>query len=87
MNNHSEMILDEYGQKYTIYFKVMEIVLDTLRGFVTEYGILVNTVEARVKDYLSLKEKLERNLRTHIKWQNPGLFFLPIHRHFGLWKG
>ncbi len=60
MNNHSEMILDEYGQKYTIYFKVMEIVLDTLRGFVTEYGILVNTVEARVKDYLSLKEKLER---------------------------
>lgn len=60
MDSHTEFILDEYGQKYTLYFKVMEVALDTLKGFVTEYGILVNTVEARVKDYLSLKEKLER---------------------------
>ena len=60
MDQHSEFILNQYKEKYTLYMKVREIALNKLREFVTEFGTIVNSIEGRVKDYDSLKGKLAR---------------------------
>lgn len=59
MDQHAEMILNEYREQYANFHIIREIVLNKLKEFVAEFGIVVNSVEARIKDEGSLAGKLE----------------------------
>ena len=49
MDQHAEMILNEYREQYANFHIIREIVLDKLKEFVAEFGIVVNSVEARIR--------------------------------------
>lgn len=59
MDLHAEMLLEQYKQKLNIYEKMKEIVLNELKKYVNEFGIIVNCVEGRIKTEKSLAGKLE----------------------------
>lgn len=59
MDLHSEMILNQYLSKLDCYKKVQEIVTNELNKIVSDLGMLVNSVDSRVKTEKSLKGKLE----------------------------
>lgn len=59
MDQHVELLLDQYKENYESFVTIKKIVLDTLGGFVGEFKSIVNSVEGRVKQYDSLKGKLE----------------------------
>lgn len=54
-----EMILDEYKSKIELYELLDKIVIEKLKDYVKELGIIVNSVESRIKTEKSLKGKLE----------------------------
>ena len=59
MDLHSEMIFNQYLAAIDSYKKLQEIVTNELKHIVSDLGMLVNTVESRVKTEKSLKGKLE----------------------------
>ncbi len=59
MDLHSEMILNEYRENKAVFEQIKRIVVEQLHGYVADFGILVNSVEARVKTEKSLAGKLE----------------------------
>ncbi len=56
---HCTMILEEYNESKNVFEKMKSIVLDALNKSITENGIYVNAIEARVKTEKSLAGKLE----------------------------
>lgn len=59
MDLHSEMIFNQYLQNIDSFNKIQEIVTNELKKIVSDLGMLVNSVESRVKTEKSLKGKLE----------------------------
>ena len=59
MDLHSEMILSQYEAKLDTYKRMQEIVTNELKKIVSDLGMLVNSVESRVKTEESLKGKLD----------------------------
>mgnify|MGYP003299083243 CR=1 FL=1 len=61
MDLHSEMILNQYKQNIDLFNKIQEIVTNELKKIVSDLGMLVNSVESRVKtDSHSLSKLLAR---------------------------
>lgn len=56
---HCSMILEEYNESLCVFEKMKSIVEDTLAKKITENGIYVTAIEARVKKEKSLAGKLE----------------------------
>ena len=59
MDLHSEMILNQFIERKESFNKMQEIVTNELKSIVSDLGMLVNSVESRVKSEKSLKGKLE----------------------------
>ncbi|MCQ2776199.1 MAG: (p)ppGpp synthetase [Bacilli bacterium] len=59
MNEHSQMILDEYKEHLEDYNILKDVVLNTLKKFSINITKLVNSIEARVKTEESLVGKLD----------------------------
>lgn len=59
MDLHSEMIFNQYLANVDSFKKMQEIVNNELKKIVNDLGMLVNSVESRVKTEKSLKGKLE----------------------------
>lgn len=59
LNIHGTMILEEYCDALPLFEKMKDIVLSALNRCLSENGILVTAVEARVKTEQSLAGKLE----------------------------
>lgn len=57
---HCQMILDEYLENLEIFDKMKNLVEDTLHKLVSDNGLYVNAIEARIKTEDSLTGKLER---------------------------
>jgi ppGpp synthetase/RelA/SpoT-type nucleotidyltranferase len=57
---HGSMLLEEYREKYPIYKKLCAIVKEKLIEHISQSGIELNTIEARIKTEKSLAGKLER---------------------------
>ena len=59
MDQHCEMILEEYRQKYHLYEKLDRIVLAELNRVVESFKTIVESVGSRIKTEESLAGKLE----------------------------
>lgn len=59
LDMHCTMILEEYRAKKPMFDKMLEIVKSELRERISEAGLYVTAIEARVKDEASLAGKLE----------------------------
>ena len=59
MDLHSEMILNQYTSNIDSFNKIKEIITDELKKIISHLGMLVNSVESRVKTEKSLKGKLD----------------------------
>lgn len=59
MDQHNEMILEQYRENQNNYKIIEEIVINQLKGYVKDFGNLVNCVESRIKSEKSLIGKLE----------------------------
>lgn len=59
MDQHSEMIFNQYLQSVDCYKKIQEVVTNELKKIVNDLSMIVNSVESRVKTEKSLKGKLE----------------------------
>lgn len=59
MDAHCEMILEQYRENLPVYVQLQSLVVKTLKDFVSNLGVIVNSVEARVKTEKSLIGKLE----------------------------
>jgi len=59
LDAHCEMIMNEYRQNKPSFDKMKDIALDTLKQAIANVGILVTTIEGRVKEEKSLAGKLE----------------------------
>lgn len=59
MNLHNEMILEQYQENLDTFQIIRDIVLEKLHSFVEDLGILINSVEGRVKTRASLAGKLD----------------------------
>ncbi|MCQ2087265.1 MAG: (p)ppGpp synthetase [Bacilli bacterium] len=59
MDLHSEMLLNQYIERKESFSKMQEVVTNELKSIVKDLGMLVNTIESRVKTEKSLKGKLE----------------------------
>ncbi|MCR5350711.1 MAG: hypothetical protein K6E20_06960 [Acholeplasmatales bacterium] len=59
MDLHCEMILDEYKENLKTYAKIEELVSKELNRYVKDFGVVVNSVETRIKTLESLTGKLE----------------------------
>ncbi len=56
---HCTMILEEYRERYSVFQKIRQLVLDIINQRLSEIGLYVTAVEARVKTEESLAGKLE----------------------------
>jgi len=59
MDLHSEVIFNEFLQNKDTFIKMQEIVTNELKDIVNGLGMLVNSIESRVKTEKSLEGKLE----------------------------
>ena len=59
MDPHAEMILEQYKENLDNYKLIQEIAMKQLNSYVSDLGILVNSVESRIKAEKSLAGKLE----------------------------
>lgn len=59
MDLHSEMILNQYKLNIDLFNKIQEIITNELKKIVSDLGMLVNSVESRIKTEKSLRGKLE----------------------------
>ena len=59
MDQHCEMILEEYDSKRYIYERIQRIVVKELHQYVDDFKTIVNSIEARIKERNSLIGKLE----------------------------
>ena len=59
MDSHAELLLDEYSSNLPTYKELLKIVLKKLNIFVKDFGVIINSVEGRVKQKESLAKKLE----------------------------
>ena len=60
MNPLNEILLAEFEAKHTVYERLLNVVLETLRKAIGKSGIYVTTIEGRVKTTDSLDGKLAR---------------------------
>ena len=60
LDQHCEMILDEYRQKQPLFERVKNIILNNIRTGLDENHVLIAGLEGRVKTEESLSGKLER---------------------------
>ena len=67
MDLHSEMILNEYRDNLETFKKMQEIATKELKKIVKDLGLIVNSVESRVKEEKSLQGKLELKEGVRIK--------------------
>ena len=56
LNPHAQDLLEQYRQLLPIYEKMAEVIPEKLKEFFTEAGIIVATVEHRVKTGTPLQE-------------------------------
>ena len=59
MNFHTEELLEQYKENLPIYRELLKVLKKKLEQFVKDFGVLVNSVEGRVKTLDSLTKKLE----------------------------
>ena len=59
MDIHSELLLEQYKENLPTYKELLKVLKKKLEQFVKDFGVLVNSVEGRVKTLESLTRKLE----------------------------
>ena len=59
MDSHAEFLLEEYSSNLPTYKELLKVVLKKLNIFVKDFGVIINSVEGRIKQKESLAKKLE----------------------------